>query len=356
MTLRQLSLTDFRNLKPSTLDVHERFNLITGCNGSGKTNLLDAINIVCQGKSFKTYRLDRCIQHQKDSFLLFARYDHYKAGISRSSRVTTIRIDNENVNKLSQLAEKTPVRIINTNSFELVNGQPGYKREFLNWCLFHVEPDYKNIWLDYTHALKQRNALLKIKKDIKELDYWDEYLSRLCLSIRQFRLNCFKDVNNIIVNRLNQIIGGFDIEFYYQSGWDTDKDILLLYQQNRLTDLKLGYTRLGIHRDDIKIYTKNKLVQHVLSRGQMKRLSIAMIIAKVLYVKENTEKNVILLIDDINSEMDRKSVDIILKILSNYNIQLFVTSIDRQGHLLNYSKEYKMFHVEHGIIKSVKNV
>ena len=76
MTIRQLSLNNFRNLLPTTLDFNTGFNLITGDNASGKTSLLEAIHIICQGQSFRTRLIDQCIQHDQKDFLIFSRFRH----------------------------------------------------------------------------------------------------------------------------------------------------------------------------------------------------------------------------------------------------------------------------------------
>ena len=86
MTISQLSLTDFRNLRSTTLDFDPRFNLIAGENGSGKTSLLEAIYVLCQAHSFRTHQLKQCINHNKSNFLLFGRFSDFKAGLSKSDR------------------------------------------------------------------------------------------------------------------------------------------------------------------------------------------------------------------------------------------------------------------------------
>ena len=124
MTLRQISLNNFRNLQPATLELNPRLNILYGSNASGKTNFLEAIYVLCQGQSFKTKSLSQCIQHTKSSLLLFSYFSNYKVGISRSSKSMTIRVNNETINKVSTLAEKSPVRIVNSNTLNLIIGSP----------------------------------------------------------------------------------------------------------------------------------------------------------------------------------------------------------------------------------------
>ena len=355
MAIRQLSLNDFRNLHSTTLDFDPHFNIILGQNGAGKTSLLEAIYIICQGQSFKTRSLEQCIQHDKESFLIFARFDHYKAGISRDHNQTKIRLNNENISRLSELAEKTPVRIINADTFSLVDGPPSIKREYIDWCVFHVEHDYHTLWLEYRHALKQRNALLKTRQQKKQLVFWDEHLNLKNDLIYKQRKKYVAKIDGVIKNQLNSLVEDLEISIEYRPGWDTKQSLFQQLKKQQDKDFRHGFTHYGIHRDDIKIFTRKLPIEQELSRGQLKRLSIGLILAQILLLKKYTDKPIILLIDDINAELDTTSLQVILQLLSDQGLQLFVTSIEGLDASLQKTKEYKMFHVEHGMIRPVKS-
>ena len=355
MAIRQISLNDFRNLKSVTLNTDGRMNYIIGKNASGKTNLLEAIYILCHGQSFKTRLIDQCIQQGKKSFLLFGQFTSYKAGISRSIKNTTIRINNETIYRISTLAEKTPVRIINASSFDLILGSPSIKREYIDWCLFHVEHDYHLLWNKHRHGLKQKNALLKQKNCGAQLDYWDEYLEKLNLEIHAMRLRYTLEIKDILIMEFIDYISEMEIELTYLPGWDTDNSLLDIYRKQRSTDLRYGFSRYGSHRDDIKIFSHGLSVQNILSRGQIKKLAILLVIAQVILIKRSTQKNVVLLIDDLDAELDEDTVRYILEKINIKGVQIFITGIVAHDIPLDTSQEYKMFHVEHGIIKSVKN-
>ena len=355
MAIRQISLNDFRNLKSLTLDLHDKFNVITGLNASGKTSFLEAIHIICKGRSFKSHQLNNCIQHNKSSFLLFALFENYKAGFSRTNSKTTIRINNETIHKISLLATKTPVRIINTSCFDLITGSPGVRREYIDWCLFHVEHSYLSMFLDFKHALKQRNALLKSKRNLSELDYWDEYLSNLSLQIYDFRSRYIQQLQSIFDLVFSDVLTETPIELIYDPGWDIETPLLDILKAQRTRDIKYGFSRYGVHRDDIKILCKGLSIDNTFSRGQIKKISILLLLAQLHLINEYTDKKVILLIDDLHSELDSLSVNYILKKLSNLNSQIFITNIDSSFKMLTEQQEYKLFHVEHGMIKAVKH-
>ena len=115
MSISQLSLTNFRNLKSTTLDFHPSINLISGSNGSGKTSLLESIHVLSQACSFRTHQLKQCISHGNPGFLLFGRFGGYKAGLSRSQQKLEIKLDGEPIRRRSTLVSKTPVNIVNAD-------------------------------------------------------------------------------------------------------------------------------------------------------------------------------------------------------------------------------------------------
>lgn len=355
MAIRQLSLNDFRNLTSTTLDLDENLNVFTGLNASGKTNLLEALHIICQGRSFKTHTINHCIKHNKKSFLIFSLFEDYKAGISRTTKKTTIRINNENIYKVSLLAKRTPVKIINSNSFDLILGTPAIKREFIDWCLFHVEHKYQSIWSDYKHSLKQRNSLLKQRKNYSELNYWDNKLSVLGHNIFDLRKKYIESIQQIINKQFSEVLCKTPLDIIYKPGWDISKTILDNLKETHLKDKKYGFTQCGIHRDDIKILSEGHDIQHVLSRGQIKKIAIVLLLAQIFLVQEYKESKLIILIDDIEAELDEDSVLYILNKLKNKNIQLFITNIKTSDCLFKSHEEYKLFHVEHGMIKAVKH-
>ncbi len=133
MAIRQLSLTDFRNLKSATLDFDRGLNLVSGDNGAGKTSLLEAIFVLCQARSFRSNQLRQCIRHDKSGFLLFGRFDGFKAGLARHDDKTEIRIDGEVIRRRSELVKRSPIQIVNADSFVLIDGSPAMRRAFLDW-------------------------------------------------------------------------------------------------------------------------------------------------------------------------------------------------------------------------------
>ena len=354
MAIRQLSLTDFRNLKSTTLDFDPRLNLISGPNGSGKTSLLEAIYVLCQAHSFRTHQIKQCIQHGKKGFLLFGRFDGYKAGLAKSDSKLEIRIDGETVKRRSDLVRRSPVNIVNAEIIQLIEGTPRKRRDFLDWCLFHVEPGYAEYWRKFQHALKQRNSLLKSRKNRELLDYWDQHLLEPSLKISKMRRRYCSALGKILLTELGKILSGLSLELDYHPGWPQHQDLTEALGNSRERDIRGGFTSVGIHRDDIDLTSAGRKVGEFVSRGQSKRLCLALLLAVLKLVHKNQENRIILLIDDLHSELDSEAQKLVYEQLAEMDLQLFISNIDSAVPGPIKVKEFKLFHVEHGTIKPQK--
>jgi DNA replication and repair protein RecF len=351
MAIRQLSLTDFRNLRSATLDFNPHFNLISGDNGSGKTSLLEAIYVLCQAHSFRTHQLKQCINHDKNGFLLFGRFDHHKAGLAKSNKKLEIHVDGESVKRRSDLVRETPINIVNADSFVLIDGAPQKRRAFLDWCMFHVEPGYAESWRLFQHALRQRNRLLKSRRDLKLLNYWDQHLIEPSIHLSTMRREYCRQLQQIVEVELREILTGISLEIEYRQGWAEDHCLEDVIKTNRERDIRSGFTNAGVHRDDLRFMCQGRNASEILSRGQSKRLCLALLLAALKLVSKSRQSRIILLIDDLHSELDTTAQNIVYQQFIDMGLQMFISNIDSRVPAAISEKEFKLFHVEHGIIK-----
>lgn len=350
MAIRQLSLTDFRNLRSTTLEFDAHVNLISGDNGSGKTSLLESIYVLCQADSFRSHQLRQCVCHGKSGFLLFGRFADFKAGLAKSDKKLEIHVNGEVIKRRSELVRRVPVQIVNANSFALIDGPPQQRRSFIDWCLFHVEQSYAENWLELRHALKQRNRLLKSRRDLQLLDYWDEHLVIPSTKLYQMRHRQCESLRELLSSEFSDLLHDIPVEIEYRRGWSDDVDLKDALATQRERDVHSGFTNSGIHRDDLLFTTQGIKATEVLSRGQSKRLCLALLMAALQLVSRGTGKRIILLIDDLQSELDSGAQQRVYQKLAAMDLQLFVSNINT-GPPEGLAKDFKMFHVEHGTIK-----
>ncbi len=343
MSLLQLSLSSFRNLKDCTLDFDRRINLVHGDNGAGKTALLEAISIITQGKSFRTRRLSQCIQFGKESFLLFGRHDQYRAGLQYGNTKRQIRIDGEHITSTGILASKTALLTIDQSSIELITGKPHKRRQFIDWLLFHVKQGYADLWNRTDRLLKQRNALLKSRKNPEMLDLWDPELVEYSVRLNDLRRDVLQD-----------LIAEFsDHEIRYFPGFDEDYAEQL--SRNRPLDIRSGFTRHHFNRADLQFFDKEgNPASEVLSRGQTKQFAINLLIQGLWLIQNATNKPLIVLIDDMAAELDAQNLSTLYEAVRSLDAQVFATGISLDRFPPRLLDQCRMFHVEHGMIGVTK--
>ncbi len=158
-------------------------------------------------------------------------------------------------------------------------------------------------------------------------------------------------VENILAKELSKILSGISIEINYQQGWPDQQDLAEALSGHREADIRSGFTSVGIHRDDIVMTSDGRKAGEVLSRGQSKRICLAMLLAILKLVNNKRENRIILLIDDLHSELDHEAQKLVYEQLLDMDLQLFISNIDNVPSQSLEAKEFKLFHVEHGTIK-----
>ena len=149
---------------------------------------------------------------------------------------------------------------------------------------------------------------------------------------------------------MTDLLEDMKITIAYKQGWNEGLSLLQSLENNKERDIRSGFTNTGIHRDNLTILANGRPAAEVLSRGQLKRLSLGLIVASLRLVKSQSNRPIILLIDDLHAEMDEASQQKVYQELLSIDLQLFITNIDNQIPKRLHGKDFKMFHVEHGKI------
>ena len=359
MSLLSLSVSQFRNLTAASITAHPRFNLIIGMNGSGKTSLLEAIYYLSHGRSFRTSRPQRLVQHDTDVFTLHAKVavqqQQHSLGLQRSRQgELSLRLNGANVQRLAEMATLLPVQLITPDSFRLFFGGPKERRQFFDMGLFHVEPGFFDRWLRFNKVLKQRNALLKTSRHYdQQFQYWDEQFVSLAFELQQLRQSYIQRLETAFRQLTSSDNALQLLSFHLQQGWP-DKiaqpaELLQLLQQCFSQDCRMGFTQYGPQKADLKLKKDQWQAEEVLSRGQLKVLLFALKIAQNNVIRDNGQKQPLLLIDDLASELDQQSTRQIFSYLRDINSQVFITAINAEQVTPFITAEHlAMFHVEHG--------
>jgi DNA replication and repair protein RecF len=355
MWLQQLKAQGLRSFIECELSFSSGINVLYGDNGVGKTSILEGINILSCGKSFRTNKISNIISTGKSELILFGQVSnqdqHTRLGVQIGVGSKELRVDREKVNKWSELAKNLPVLEIHPESYLLITGGPIERRKFLNWGMFHVEPEYAKTWSEYTRALKQRNICLKTR-NIKHARHWHQSLSQHGETISAALQNYCYEIYPYVDEMLN--VFGFTekVDLFYSPGWDQNYGLEdLLDAELQSNELPIT-TQNGPHRGDLKINWQERVFSKTSSRGQQKVLAISLKLAQAKLLKQQYQKSSVYLLDELPAELDSQRREIAIEILGKLDSQVIISAVSRDS-MRCLDKEVKWFHVKHSSVSSV---
>jgi DNA replication and repair protein RecF len=266
-----------------------------------------------------------------------------------------VSVNGHKSNRMSELVSHLPIQIFTPQSSELVLGSPSLRRRFLDWGLFHVEQSFGQLSQNYHKLLKQKNALLRnygqndSSNSASQMAFWDKQIIKQGEILSEHRKRYLDSIMAHINSNLMHFLPEFSVEISYHRGWEKDVDLEHAISKKFERDVRNGYLSVGPHKADMRIKTKGIDVAETLSRGQLRMLVAALQLAQIQYLKEQTGKSCVFLLDDIGAELDETKRELFIDKLLEINTQLFITAIDRsQLPFIDKYNNKKMFHVEHG--------
>ena len=355
MSLQSFYCQGVRNLETQQITFSPQLNLLYGVNGSGKTSMLEAIHLLALGRSFRTHLLNRVINHHQPLLTIHGKIldkNNFEipVGLQRSKEGTRqIKVANDVVPSAAELAKLLPVKVINPDSYQLLEAGPTVRRKFIDWGVFHVEHLFLECWRKCQRLLQQRNQALK--QGGGELWAWDKGLVEVAEQIKIMRNEYLQQLFPIFNQVLEQLAELPTLKLSYWPGWDPESEYQQGLSQNRQRDQKQGFTQAGPHRCDLKVTCKGQPAYEVLSRGQQKVVVNSLLLAQGILLREKQQKQCIYLVDDLPAELDCKHRQRLGAKLIELEAQVFVTGIEKQELLQSFNSaphSPTMFHVEHG--------
>lgn len=352
MIIKKLRVENLRNLCRVDLDPHPELNYLFGGNGAGKTSLLEAVVVLSRGRSFRTNLASELIGPEDSTFRVFSVVEdssgkQSRLGLERSSKRWRGRLDGQDLSQLSHLTRHLPIVLMEPDSHLLVSGPPEVRRKYIDWGMFHVKHAFLETWRRYSKALQQRNAALKRgQEDV--LDSLDPVLAETGTALGKLRREHAMSIAEHlpgVMQTLSQRVK--PIEFSYHEGWSSESYMDSL-REYRKKDLERGVTATGPHRADLLFKIGKQPAGAILSRGEQKMFSAALILTQARLLAEQGEKPV-LLFDDLVSEFDREHFHSVLSGSLQMGVQVWVSGTEKP--VLN--SPHKVFHVEQGNIRQV---
>lgn len=322
MVFKKLTLQNFRNYTKSEFDFSPKTTIIVGPNAVGKSNLIEALFLLSSGKSFRTDKDKQLLQFGKNVSRVKGSLEDKDLEIVFAESPTQFLQKKYLVNgvpkRRADFRSHMKAVLFTPSDLDIVSGQPGNRRRFLDEVLEQTDTEYSHALLSFGKALRQRNALLEqvqlsgVRSD-KVFSYWDELIIKNGQIITKKRHDLIRYINK----RKKEI---FEFELIYDSSV-ISVERLLQYKQ---AEVGAGVTLVGPHRDDVIIKASNKLsktdeeVRYFGSRGQQRLVSLELKLAQIAVIKERLGEQPILFLDDVFSELDESNINHVLDLMNIY--------------------------------------
>jgi DNA replication and repair protein RecF len=355
LALSRVRITALRCVAEAALELDAGRNYIYGPNGAGKTSLLEAIFVLGRGRSFRSRQTGRLVRHGQPGFSVYGEVTAggrtHRIGVAFARGHLTKRVDGEEAAGMAALAEVLPVYALDPGSHQLVEGGPSERRRFLDWGVFHVEPQYLEVWKRYRRVLGQRNAALKAGTLGSALRTWTDALIETGAAVDQSR-RAYLDRLKPLLLEFGQRLLGQPLAVAYRPGWPPAQSLESALAASERKDLLSRTTEVGPHRADLEIELAGRRLQDEASRGQQKLAAAAMTLAQLAAGATDTRAaKRVLLVDDPAAELDRHSLGRLLELLSELPAQLVITGLSVEQ--LPPAPGFPVFHVERGEVRAV---
>lgn len=342
MLIKSLHLQNFRNFTKKTLEFDNKTTIIVGVNASGKTNVLEAINLLATGKSFRAEREIEMINNGEEVGRVEAKYQSAPGGVdSESLEIVLTRgvlnggkvpkkkfATNGLAKSFTSFVGTLKVTLFGPWDLDLVTGSPSGRRRFLDSVLVQVDREYRRSLLSYEKGIRQRNRVLqRIREEVaspSQLLFWNNLLVKngeyLTLSREEF----INYVNN------TRSLGDGSLEIEYDKSLISPSRL----EQYANEEVAAGMTLVGPHRDDIKIRAQNtghraqewRDLAIYGSRGEQRMGVLWIKLAELSFIEEKTSQKPVLLLDDIFSELDHEHREVVMKVVGSQ--QTVMTTAD----------------------------
>ncbi len=391
MFLTHLSLTNFRAFSRLDMDLPRRILLLVGDNAQGKTSLLEAvyffstftsiqsstdrqaINFLALEDPIPVCRLVADFERGNQKHQIEIRLILEANGTSGNQRFRKEILVDGNKRSAHQAVGLFNAVIFLPFMTRIIEGGPEERRKYLNYALAQVIPGYARTLSEYTQSLTQRNALLKQiaerSSDVSQLTYWDAILAEKGAIIQYHRTRAIEQIE-IFANQIHRSLteDGEILQFSYQpalNGNNTSKssDITQLTQEelqqkfaNSLLskqneEIMRGVTTIGPHRDELRFIVNDLDMGEYGSRGQIRTTMLALKLAELEWMKDQTGEKPVLLLDETLAELDHKRRERLLQAILEGD-QTLLTTTDLKLFNHDFSEHASVWHIHQGIINT----
>ena len=359
MFIKNLKLFNFKNHSEKSFDFSPEINCFVGNNGAGKTNILDALHYLSMAKSFLGNLDAQNILHESDFFAIEAeiqgeeKNDIIKVQLPKEGK-KIIKKNDKTYERIADHIGFLPSVMISPYDSNLISDGSESRRKFLDAMISQTDSDYLFALIQYQKTLQQRNALLKYFAknrtfDLDSLEIYNEPLTKFGTQIFEKRQRFVASILPTIQHFYEIISKGNEkVTVIYESNLN-EQNFEEILSENLEKDRVLTYTSRGIHKDDLLFEMNGNLIKKFGSQGQQKSFLIALKLAQIKRIKDITNKNPILLLDDIFDKLDDNRVSQLIELVNEQNFgQIFITDTHKErteSVVKRINEESKIFEI-----------
>ena len=369
MIINSIELNDFRNYENVSIEFGERKNFLIGNNAQGKTNILEAIYLLCLSRSFRTNYEKETIRFSTPHCTVKGVFNLDSGNVQTiifhcsHEKGKQITVNRKRLNRASELIGNFPVVLSSPDEYVLTVGPPSGRRKFVDILLSQIYKKYFSYLQDYHRVVQQRNTILsnwKISgvKNHSIIDPWDQRLVEIGSKIIEYRNQFTISFSEILKNIYSElVINKEELTLNYKPNiFSNINDIQTFFldrlKQTRQKEMQRGTSLTGPHRDDFIFNIDGQELRKFGSRGQHKTVLISLAIAQFILIKEKTGEVPIILIDDLYSEIDSERETKIIESLDKMG-QVFITSTESHNKMNMKNSSDRYYLIEDGKISSL---
>jgi len=355
LILRSITLKNYRSYKTEIFTFHESFNLISGENAQGKTNLLEAIHLLCTLRPFKQVRMEELISFGETEGRIKGELES-DSGLNEVHIILTkggktVKLNGKIVYDIPKLLGRFNVVTFLPADLDLIKGSPQDRRRYIDTLICNLKYEHLIDLKSYLRALTQRNALFLRGVTRETLEAWDEQIAELGGKIVRRRIKLIERLEPLLEKNY-RFISGLDtgIKIQYKPSFNLGNNLIEELKRELRSrfhiDKRRGHTSVGPHRD-LPGFTIDGIDALVFaSQGEAKTLALALKASEIELTRILLGKNPILLLDDITSELDERRRNFLYRLIEEYSGQIFVTATNPKE--VHHKGEKKIFQIKVG--------
>ena len=344
MYIEELKLKNYRNYRELTLQPHSGVNLFFGRNGSGKTNLLEAIHYCSLGRSHRISNDTNAVKNGETFASSSVSIQNIIGKRSISVRFhpdeaqkKTILIDQKKISKFSDMMGCLRCVIFSPEDLGLIKEGPSMRRRYLDMMISQISRGYFIALQQYRLGMEQRNAVIRNMRangsgNTSILSAFEETMAEpAAIIIRERRkiVSLLSDIATETYQRISDTDEVFRLTYHSSVKEENDiaETLCRLFRENREDDIRMGLTSVGPHRDDLILTMNRNQMKQFASQGQIRTAALSMKLSQMKILRDQSGEEPVLLLDDVMSELDRKRRACLIGEISDF--QTFITCADQ---------------------------